>query len=116
MERTIRFASLRAPDAQDLRGLKAWIEHEAPLSEEENGHLLDGTDFVALVAKQEEGWLDKIVERALSKCFPKNVGSFSVLSRSNSTNSARASLPRRSNVLSPTIQTFVYAASTALTY
>lgn len=76
MERTIRFASLRAPDARDLQGLKTWINRLQPLSVEERDHLLHGTDFVALVEKQEEGWLDKIVERALSKLFPRNVGAF----------------------------------------
>lgn len=72
MERTIRVASLRAPDARDLRGMKYWIENQIPLSWEERGPILGGTDFVALVEKQEECWLDKIVERALSKCFPRD--------------------------------------------
>ena len=80
MERTIRFASLRAPDARDLQSMKTWIKQHQPLSKEERAHLLNGTDFVALVEKQEEGWLDKIVERALLTCFPRrDVGSFSSL-------------------------------------
>lgn len=70
MERTIRIASLRAPDTRDLEGLKSWITLERPLSRDERGYLLGGNDFVALVEKQEECWLDKIVERALAKCFP----------------------------------------------
>ena len=76
MERTIRFASLRAPDARDLRGVKSWIKDKQPLSKEERDHFVDANDFVALVEKQEEGWLNRIVERALSKLFPKDVGSF----------------------------------------
>ncbi|CAD6565252.1 MAG: hypothetical protein ASARMPRED_006524 [Alectoria sarmentosa] len=72
VERTIRFASLGAPDARDLEGMKGWINQQAPLSREERGHLLGGTDFVALVEKEEECWLDKIVERALAKCFPRD--------------------------------------------
>lgn len=116
MERTIRVASLRAPDARDLRGMKYWIENQIPLSWEERGPILGGTDFVALVEKQEECWLDKIVERALSKCFPRDVGSSSVLAWSDCINSARASLPRRSNVVLAKIQTFFYAASTGLMY
>ena len=73
MERTIRFASLRAPDAHDLRGLKAWIDLAKPLSKEERSYLVEGTDFVALVEKQEECWLDHVVERALMKLLPKDV-------------------------------------------
>lgn len=79
MKRTTRFASLRAPDAQDLRTVKNWIKDQRPLAEEERDHLLSGTDFLALVEKQEEGWLDEIVEQALSKLFPKDVRFFSVL-------------------------------------
>lgn len=79
MERTIRFASLRAPDAQDLKGVKDWIKDQQPLTKEGRDHLLKGTDFLALVEKQEEGWLDKIVEQALGKCFPQDVLFFSVL-------------------------------------
>ncbi len=75
MERTIKFASLRAPDAQDLESMINWIMQKRPLSGEERDHLIDSTDFVALVEKQEEGWLDQVVEGALSKCFPKDVGS-----------------------------------------
>ncbi|CAD6566994.1 MAG: hypothetical protein ASARMPREDX12_009209 [Alectoria sarmentosa] len=81
VERTIRFASLGAPDARDLEGMKGWINQQAPLSREERGHLLGGTDFVALVEKEEECWLDKIVERALAKCFPRDVDSSSILAR-----------------------------------
>lgn len=55
--------------------MKNWMKLERPLSAEERDHLLHGTDFVALVEKQEEGWLDKIVEAALLKWFPKDVGS-----------------------------------------
>lgn len=73
----MRFASLRVPDARDLGGLKTWIKNQNPLSREERSHLIDGTDFVALFEKQEECWLDKIVERALSKCFPRDVRVFS---------------------------------------
>ncbi len=116
VERTIRFASLRAPDARDLRGMKTWIEDYRPLSEEECDHLLDGTDFVALVQEQEECWLDKIVERALSKCFPKDVRSFSVPAHFDLNNCTRAFSLRRSNVVSATIQAFAYAANTALIY
>ncbi|KAM0806013.1 hypothetical protein BDR22DRAFT_194992 [Usnea florida] len=72
VERTIKFASLRAPDARDLEGLKTWIELTSPLSYEEKDHLVDGTDFVALVEKQEECWLDNVVERALMKCLPRD--------------------------------------------
>lgn len=72
VERTIKFASLRAPDTNDLRGVKLWIEQEEPLSKEETKHLLGGTDFVALVEKQEECWLDNVVERALSKCLSRD--------------------------------------------
>ena len=78
MERTIRFASLRAPDARDLRGLKTWIDLANPLSYEERDYLVDGTDFVALVEKQEECWLDNVVEQALMKCLPGDVRYFSV--------------------------------------
>ena len=116
MERTIRFASLGAPDARDLEGMKGWINQQAPLSREERGHLLGGTDFVALVEKEEECWLDKIVERALAKCFPRDVDSSSILARSDFTNWARAFLLRQSNVVSATIQAFDYVASTVLTY
>lgn len=79
MERTIKFASLRAPDTRDFCSLKSWIRKHGPLSEEEDRHLLGGTDFVALVEKEEEGWLDKIVELALSRWFPRAVGSLSIL-------------------------------------
>lgn len=78
MERTVRFASMRAPDARDLRGMKNWIRKKQ-LCGEETRHLLEGTDFVALVEKQEEGWLDEVVERALSKCFPRDVLFCSIL-------------------------------------
>ena len=50
--------------------MKTWIGQEYPLSKEERRHLLDATDFVALVEKQEECWLDNIVERAVWKMFP----------------------------------------------
>ena len=73
MERTIRVASLRAPDARDLRSMKTWVEDQDPLGEEETSHLLGGTDFVALVEKEEECWLDATVERALSKYLPRDV-------------------------------------------
>lgn len=75
MERTIRVASLRAPDAQDLDSIKHWMDHYQPLCREERENLLKGPDFVALVEKQEECWLDNIVERALSKYSPKDVSS-----------------------------------------
>lgn len=73
MERTIRVASLRAPDARDLESMKIWIQLQKPLSPEEESHLLGGTGFIALVEKQEEGWLDNIVERALFKYLPRDV-------------------------------------------
>lgn len=73
MERTRRVASLRAPDAQDFISMKNWIDQEQPLSKEERDHLLCGTDFVALVEKQEDCWLDSIVERALSKYSRRDV-------------------------------------------
>ena len=73
MERTRRVASLRAPDAQDLSSMRNWIDQEQPLSKEERDHLLSGTDFVALVEKQEECWLDSIVERVLLKCSHRDV-------------------------------------------
>ena len=73
MERTVRFASLTAPDAKDLRSMKIWIEQQRAPSREERGHLLGATDFVALVGKQEECWLDNIVERALLKYLPRDV-------------------------------------------
>ena len=115
MERTIRVASLRAPDARDLRSMKTWVEDQDPLGEEETSHLLGGTDFVALVGKEEECWLDDTVERALSKYLPRDVWSFSILAMSNS-NCPRASLLRRSSVVLVTIQTFVYVVNTALMY
>lgn len=73
MERTIRVASLRAPDARDLKSMKLWIKQQRPLSPEEEGHLLGGTDFIALVEKHEEGWLDNVIERALLKYLPRDV-------------------------------------------
>ena len=97
MDRTIRVASLRAPDTRDLRSMKLWIQQQQPLSMEERDHLLDGTDFVALVAKQEECWLDNIVERALLEYFPRDVQIFSVAAVSHSDHCARASLLRRSS-------------------
>ena len=78
MERTIRFATMRAPDARDIRGMKNWVQ-KRQLSKEESRPLLYATDYVALVEKTEEGWLDEIVEQALSKCFPRDVLFFSVL-------------------------------------
>ena len=69
----MRVASLTAPDAQDLVSMKNWIDEQQPLSEEERGHLLSGTDFVALVEKEEECWLDNVVERALAKYSPRGV-------------------------------------------
>lgn len=97
MERTIKFASLRAPDAPDLEALKGWLQQQR-LCDEENGHLLRGTDFVALVDKQEECWLDTIVEHALTY-FPRGVGSFIILVGSDFTNCARVSLLRQSSVV-----------------
>ena len=73
MERTIRVASLRAPDTRDLNSMKTWMELQEPLTWKERGRLLGATDLVALVEKQEECWLDSIVERALSKYFPRDV-------------------------------------------
>ena len=117
MERTIRIASLRAPDARDLKGMKTWItQQQPPLSWEERCRLLGNTDFVALIEKQEEWWLDKVVEQALAKFFPRGVGFSSVLERSDFTNCARASSFRRNNVVSAMIQTFDYVVSTALTF
>lgn len=72
VERTMRFASLRAPDARDVEGLKSYIRKQRPLSREDRDHLLYGSDFVALVEKQEECWLDKIVEQAVAKSFPRD--------------------------------------------
>ena len=115
MERTIKFASLRAPDARDLGGMKGWIKVHGAVSGEEGGHLLGGTDFVALVEKQEEGWLDNIVERALSRWWPRAVGAFSILASYGFPHSARESSFRRSNVASAIIRGSVYAARTALT-
>ena len=73
MERTIKVASLRTPDAQDLNSMKIWIELQKPLSREERAHLLGGSDFVALVEKQEEGWLDRTIEQALLHYLPRDV-------------------------------------------
>lgn len=73
VERTVRLASLRAPDARDLESLHNWMKQQEPLSREERGHLLDGTDFVALVEKKEECWLDNVVERAVFNYFPRDV-------------------------------------------
>ena len=53
--------------------MKTWVEDQDPLGEEETSHLLGGTDFVALVEKEEECWLDNTVERALSKYLPRDV-------------------------------------------
>lgn len=53
--------------------MKLFIKKRKPLSPEEEGHLLAGTDFIALVEKQEEGWLDNVVQRALSKYLPRDV-------------------------------------------
>lgn len=72
VERTIRFASLRAPDARDLEGVKGWIRDQQPLCSGESDRLLNGSDFVALVEKHEECWLDQVVERAVAKCFPRD--------------------------------------------
>ena len=116
VERTIRFASLRAPDAQDLEGVKTWIREQQPLTREGRDHLLKGTDFLALVEKQEEGWLDKIVEQALWKCFPKDVPFILPSCQVQPTKCGRASSPRRNNVISVETQIFAYAASTALIY
>lgn len=66
---------MRAPDAQDFRSMRNWIDQEQPLSKEERDHLLSGTDFVALVEKQEECWLDSTVERVLSKYSRRDVRS-----------------------------------------
>lgn len=112
----MRFASLRAPDARDVEGLKSYIRKQRPLSREDRDHLLYGSDFVALVEKQEECWLDKIVEQAVAKSFPRDVTSFSILNNSHFADRARASSLRRSNVVSATTQAFAYAASTALMY
>ena len=71
--RTIRFASLRGPDAQDLESVKNWISYETKLVKADKEHLMDGHDFVALVEKQEEGWLDGIIERALLKLVSREV-------------------------------------------
>ena len=67
VERTIKFASLRDPDARDVQSVKDWINDERPLVTEERLNLINGHDFVALVEKQEEGWLDRVIETALSK-------------------------------------------------
>lgn len=116
MERTIRFASLRAPDARDLEGVKGWIRDQQPLCSGESDRLLNGSDFVALVEKHEECWLDQVVERAVAKCFPRDVRSFFILIITDFVNCARASSLRQSNVVSATTQAFVYAASTALMF
>ena len=94
--------------------MKGWIKQQEPLSMEERSHLMGGTDFVALVEKQEEGWLDEMVERALAKCFPGDVRSFPIPARFDLTHYARASLLRPSNVVSTIIQAFTYAASIVL--
>ena len=73
VERTIKFASLSGPDAQDLESVKSWISHEAKLVRGDKARLIDSHDFVALVEKQEEGWLDRIVERAMLKFLPREV-------------------------------------------
>lgn len=69
----MKFASMRAPDARDLKSMKLWINQQQPLSREERDHILNSTDFVALVPKQEEGWLDNVIERALLKYLPRDV-------------------------------------------
>ncbi len=79
--------------------MKDWIKQQRPLSREEQDHLLDGTDFVALVEKQEECWLDKIVERALSKFPLSDVKSSPVPAICGLSNRARASSLRRSTVV-----------------
>ena len=78
MERTRKFASLRAPDARDFNSITNWMNLQQPLSGEERERLLGGTDFVALVEKQEECWLDSIVEQALSKYSSRGVCSMSI--------------------------------------
>ena len=116
VERTRKFASLRAPDARDLEPMKLWLRLTEPLSKKERDHLLGGTDFVALVEKQEESWLHKIMEQAVSKWFPKDVSSLSFFAMSDFIDCARASLLRRSNAVLATIQGFVCAANNALMY
>ena len=76
VERTIRFASLSGPDAQDLESVKSWISKESALVKGDKAHLVNGHDFVALVEKEEEGWLDRIVQRALLKFVPREVRPF----------------------------------------
>ena len=53
--------------------MKLWIEQEQPLGIEEEEHLLSGTDFIALVDKPEECWLDRVVEQTLLSRVPRNV-------------------------------------------
>ena len=79
VERTIKFASLRDPDARDVQSVKDWIDDERPLVTEEKLNLINGHDFVALVEKQEEGWLDRVIETALSKFTRSEVRPFAGL-------------------------------------
>lgn len=96
------------PDARDLDSMKNWIDQHQPFTMKERCHFFGGTDFVALVAKQEECWLDDIVEQALSKYSPRDVRVFFILPSSYSNGCARAFLLHLSSALSATIHTCVF--------
>ena len=97
VERTIRFASLRGPDAKDFESVNNWLSDESSIVHGEREHLRNDHDFVALVEKEEEGWLDRTVERAVRYFLPREVRPSAKLVLFNSLTCSRAFLHRGAN-------------------
>ena len=64
---------MKAPSPRNLKSFVAWMQNEAPLTQEESDFLEHQDDFVAVSSEQEAGWLDGVVEDTLKWCMPKKI-------------------------------------------
>jgi hypothetical protein len=67
VQRTRSFSSLSKATERNYKSVTGWLNHSAPLVEEEATTFSRDRDFVAIVDPKEGSWFDSTVETALSR-------------------------------------------------
>jgi len=73
LRRIQTFALWKAPNPEDHRSFALWVVQESPQVFEDMDFMTRGDDFIAFREGYETGWLDRMIEGVLVRCFPKSV-------------------------------------------
>jgi hypothetical protein len=67
VQRTRSFATLHRATERNYTSVRRWVDHNAPLAQDEASTFNKDRDFVAIVDAKEGSWFDGRVESVLSK-------------------------------------------------